>query len=387
MSKAPSVLEKGKVVDDAVTLFVNKLIYSGWEDLRITRELNTAASDFQLRLTDKWKPDQEPWEINSGDAVHIHMGKLSVLTGWVDSMQPSFNATKRSIVMAGRSKTADLVDCSVTGANEYVDITLQALAEKLCAPFGIPVYFRTSPGAPFPKVTIKQGEKVFELFDRLARQRKLVMVVNYEGGLEFLTVGGKRAGTELVQGVNVLSGSSNSNKTNRFSKYIVKGQNLSFLGDASQSSTPIGEFTDEGVTRFRPLVLVNDGTTDAKTAADRAQYEANIRAAKSLEAEIEVQGWYKADGKLWEINEEVFCNVGAIGLRRWMLINKVTFNKNASGTTTILSLIRKDAYDFSFKNKKVKKEDDLSWLKSSQSYQKPSTFNVDPVYQRQEGNQ
>lgn len=386
MSKAPAVTEKGKVLDDAVTLFINKQIYSGWEDVRITRELNAAAGDFQVRLTDRWKPEQQSWSVQSGDGVHIHMGKQSVLTGWIDTVNPSFNATKRSIVVSGRSKTCDIVDCSVTGPNQYSDIDLQTLAQKVCSPFEVPVYFRASPGAKFSSIIVKQGETVFNLLDRHARQRKLLMIVNYEGGLEFVNVGGKRAGTEIRQGVNVLSGSANSDKTNRFSEYIVKGQNLNFLGEPEQSSSPEGKFTDEGVTRFRPYVVVNDGTTDGKTAEDRAQYEANIRAAKSLEAEVEVQGWFKQDGNLWEINEEVFCDVGYLGIRRWMLISKVIFNKNSSGTTTIISLIRKDAYDFSLKNTKVKKEDDLSWLKSSQSYQNPSSF-VPDIYQRQEPRQ
>lgn len=374
MSEAPKIQVKGKTDPDAVTVFVDKEIYAGWEDCQFTRELNTVASDFQLRLTDRWKPNQAKWTIQSGNAVHIHMGGQSVLTGWVDTTTPSFNANSRSIVVRGRSKACDLVDCSVTGANEYLDVNLNGLVQKLLAPFKIPVYFKASAGANFAKITVKQGETVYSLIDRLAKQRNLVMIPNVEGGIEFVTVGGKRAGTDLVQGVNVLSGSSNSDKTNRYSEYIVKGQNLSFLGEPLQSSTPQGNFTDEGVTRYRPLVIVNNAASDDTVTGNRAQYEANIRAAKSLEAEVEVQGWFKKDGKLWDINEEVFCDIGFLGLRRVMLVKKVVFNKNASGTTCVLSLIRKDAYDFTVKNKKLKKEDDLSWLKSAQGYQKPSSF-------------
>lgn len=382
MSNAPKVLVKGQPIDDAVTVFVNGSIYSGWEDVQITRELNTVAGDFQLKLTDKWKPEKMSWSIHAGDAVHIHMGKHSILTGWIDSISPSFSATSRSIIVKGRSKSCDLVDCSVTGLNQFRDVTLQVLAQKLCEPFKVPVYFKTSAGEPFSSPTVKQGETVFAFLDRHARQRKLIMVPNYDGGLEFIKVGGVRSKTKLAQGVNVLSGSSNSDQSNRFSEYIVKGQNLSFKGDdVDQMAGPEGRCTDSGVARFRPLVIINNAASDDVVTTNRAQYEANIRAAKSLEADVEVQGWYKEDGSLWEVNEEVFCDVGFLGLRRWMLVNKVTFNKNASGTTTSISLIRKDAYDFSSPDKRVKKEDDLSWLKT-EGYTKPADF-----WKRQETNQ
>lgn len=387
MSNPPKVVEKTEVIKDAVTFFSDKEIYEGWEDVQITREINTAATEFQLRLTDRWQPGQTPWRIKPGSHAHIHIGKQSVVTGYVDSVNASFSANDRSITAAGRTKTADLVDCSVTGANEFSNITLKEIAVKLCNPFGIPVIFQASAGDSFAKVTVKQGETVFALLDRLARQRKLLMIPSYDGGLIFTQRGTVRAGTELRQGVNVLSGSMNCDNSNRFSQYTAKGQNLSFLGSPEESSSPEGKATDEGITRFRPLVIMNEGTSDNKNTKDRALYEANIRAAKSIEAEIEVVGWFKQDGKLWDVNEVVQCDVGFLGLRREMLIKKVVYQKNSGGTTCILTLIREDAYDFdgtSQKGAKLKKEDELGWLKTTATKTQTRTGEF---WERQKGNQ
>lgn len=385
MSNSPKVTEKTAVISDAVTFFTDKQIYEGWEDVQITREINTCALAFQLRLTDKWQQGKVDWRIQPGSHAHIHMGKQSVITGYVDAVEASFSSNSRSIVARGRSKTADLVDCSVTGANEYSNVTLKEIAEKVCAPFGIYVKFDVSPGDRFAKVTVKQGETVFELLDRLARQRKLIMIPDYDGGLTFTQKGTKRAGTELRQGANVLSGSASYDNSNRFSKYIVKGQNLSFLGSPDQSTSPSGEATDAGIIRFRPLVIVNNGTSDDKNTQDRASYEANIRAAKAIEAEVEVVGWFKQDGKLWDVNEIVQCDIGFLGIRREMLISKVVYQKNSGGTTTTLTLIREDAYDFTTKNKE-KKEKELGWLKATGKNSTP-TRKVSSAFDRQEGKQ
>jgi len=360
--RVPNIFNKTDLVPDAVTLFLNKKVFEGWEDVQVTRELNVLASDFQLKLTDKWKVNQETFSVQPGAECHLHLGKKSFLTGWIDSVALSISTNERSLTANGRSRTCDLVDCSVTGDNEFSGLNLKEIATKACAPFNVPVVFKTDPGAIFEKVTIQQGETVFGLLDRLARQRKILMFPDYEGFLVFAIAGSKRSPVQLIEGVNVLSGSATFDNSERFSVYTVKGQNLSFLGEPDQSAAPSGEATDEGISRFRPLIVVGETATDDGASSDRAAYEAGLRAAKALEVEVQVQGWLRVDGTPWEINEVVACDIGSLGVRRNLLIKKVTFNKNNSGTTATLTLIRPDAFEF---NKKVQKKDDkeIGWLK------------------------
>lgn len=358
--RVPNVFNKTELIPDALTLFLNNKVFEGWEDIQITRELNVLASDFQLKLTDKWKTDQEKFAIQPGMKVHVHLGKKSFLTGWLDSLNLSFSSNSRDITADGRSRTCDLVDCSVTGDNEYSGLTLQEIAVKVCQPFNVVVSFQAPAGEPFSKVTVQQGETVFALLDRLARQRKLIMFPDYEGFLVFARAGAKRSPVQLAEGINVLSGSAKFDNSERFSSYLVKGQNLSFLGEPDQSTSPSGEAKDEGITRFRPLIIVGETSTDDGASVDRAAYEAGLRAAKALEVEVQVQGWLRPDRTPWEINEIVICDIGSLGVRRKLLVKKVVFNKNNSGTTSTLTLIRPDALSF---ETKVKKEADAGWLK------------------------
>jgi prophage tail gpP-like protein len=362
--KGPSIYEKTTKLREVVTLFINKEVYEGWEDVQITKELNACAGDFQLSITDKWREDKADWRIQPQSLVHIHLAGKSFITGWVESVDVSFSSNSRTITIGGRSKTGDLVDSSVTGANEYSNLSLLEIATMLCKPFDIRVKALADVGAKFEKITVQQGETVFALIDRLARQRKIILSSSAEGELLFTKQGTAKSKTELRQGVNILSGKATVNTTDRFSNYIVKGQNVAFLGNENDSTSPEGESNDEGMGRYRPLVMLNETLSDGGSARDRASYEAHARLAKSLQVEIEVQGWLKEDGQPWSVNELVDVDAPFLGVRKTLLIKKAVFNKSNGGTTTQLSLVRNDAYLFEKAIKKKKdKEDAFGWTK------------------------
>lgn len=358
-----SVYQQTKLIPDAVILYIEKQVFHGWEDVKITKELNSAASDFTLKLTDRWAQNQESWKIAPGNKVHLHAGKYSALTGYIDSVQGSISSNERSISVSGRSKTCDIVDCSVLEPNQYDGLTFDKIAKQVCAPFGISVTMNSDPGAAFERITLQQGEAAFALLDRLARQRKLIMRPGAEGDLVFEKAGARNSKTELKLGQNILSGNINQDNSNRFSKYIIKGQGTGALGEALQVTEPSSESIDGGINRYRPMLMLAESSVDESASENRAQYERELRAAKALTVEVQVRGWFQAPGSLWELNELVFVDIGALGIRRKMLISKVEFNKNGSGTTTNLSLIRKDAYDFGT-NKEKPAEDNLGWTKA-----------------------
>lgn len=359
--RVPNVTAKKDALPGQMTLFVGGKIFEGWEDLQLTRELNAYASDFQIRMTDKWREDKEAWRIQPEQHAHIHIGKESIFEGYIDGVSASVAANSRAVTVKGRSKTEDIVDCSVYGESSYTSLNLKEVAEKVCAPFGIKPIFLSEPGAAFNTVVVQQGETVHTLLDKLARQRKLLVYPSHNGNLIFCKPGEKRASTQLVQGVNVLSGKSDYDFSNRFSTYIAKGQNIGFLDPSDKTIGTLGTATDAAITRYRPLVVVSETVSDDGVSENRAAYEASLRKAQSLKVEIQVQGFYQKDGTLWDINQTVFVDCGFLGVRRWMLTKKVTYSKNLSnGTVTNLELVLPDSFNF---EKDKKKEDPLGWSK------------------------
>jgi prophage tail gpP-like protein len=358
--RVPSVFQKTTVLPDQLTLWVGGKIFEGWEDMSFTRELNACASDFQVKMTDKWREDKEAWRVAAGQHAHIHIGKISMLEGFIDAVEASVSSNARGVTAKGRSKTCDLVDCSVTGDNQFTNLNLKEIATKVLAPFKIPLIFSADPGLPFPTTTLQTGETVFALLDRLARQRKLLIYPSPNGSLVFAKAGSKRASTQLVEGVNILSGKSSYDFSNRFSTYEAKGQNIGWMGEGKDTAAPLGSATDAGIGRYRPLVIMSEAVSDNGGTENRAAYEAALRKAQSLKVEIQTQGFYQKDGTLWDINQFVFVDCGFLGVRRWLIVKKVTYNKSGGGTTTTMELCLPDSFNF---EKAKKKEDPLGWAK------------------------
>jgi prophage tail gpP-like protein len=364
----PASYEKTVKLPDVLEMFVAKKIYQGWLDVSLNRELNTAASDFKVSLVDVWETNKEPWRLAPGEAIHMHAGGKSILTGYIDKIEAAVSAAQRQITCSGRTKTCDLVDCSILGdENQFKGMSLKAIVLQLVKPFGLAVSFQGDEGASFADIKVSPGETVFSLIDKLARQRKLVVYPSVDGSLVFANPGARLAATELVQGINVKSGNVTSDFTDRYSIYKTKANanNLAWLKDDSVGkAAPSGEATDDAVGRYRPLMLVGEVTGDDEVVEDRAAYESSLRAAQSLHAEVVVQGWFQAPGRLWEINEIVKVDIGFLGLKRKMLIEKIEFSKSESGTTATLRLILPEALDYKVKKKKAKAGPELSWIET-----------------------
>lgn len=356
--RAPNVFDYSTLIEDAATFYVNNKLYEGWKNVRVTRTMDSISGSFSLTLLDKFTIDQTAWELTPGRRAHMHLGKNAVFEGYIDNMDVSFSANTKNVTLQGRDRTADLVDCSVTGESEYQALTLDQIATKLCEPFGVKVLNLTDVGNPFESISVKPSEKVFDLLTRLARQRGVILYSSTHGNLIINKRATTRAQTELVQGVNILEASANYTNTDRFSEYTVKAQNDGTIGSKSEDATEgEGTATDAGVGRFRPIVMISEAAGDSASAKSRAQWEATFRAAKSATIKVKVQGWREKTGELWDVNKLVFLDSPKIGIKDQLLISKVTFSQSESRARVCdLELVRKDSYE---KVDVVSKDNDL----------------------------
>jgi prophage tail gpP-like protein len=271
-----------------------------------------------------------------------------IIAGYVDSVSPALAKDSTSIAVAGRDKTADLIDCSVEySKGEIAGATLTRLAQLLCAPFGVSVVAPSSTGAVIDIFKIQQGETVFEALDRAAKKRGYLLTTDGLGSLVITRPGTQRATTRLEQGINILSGSAVFDFKNRFSKYTVKGQDFGWNKevDPAFAYKTIATATDPSVKRHRPLVIQSEQLTNLNDAKQRVNWEASVRAARASKFNIVVQGWRQGDGSLWRPNQLVLCRADRIGLNGEMLITDVSYTLGSdTGSTTTLALERKDAY-------------------------------------------
>ena len=329
------------------SLAVNGKKFEGWESISVKRSIKAIAGAFSLNLTDKWAQEQSSWLLNPGDECALSIGGDRLITGYLDGVKPSFTKESRTIVVSGRDKTGDMVDCSaVHKPGNWSDISILRLANLLGAPFGITAKSTVSGLKPFQNFNIQNGESAFECLDRAAKLMGVLLMNDGTGNILITRTGTQRASTNLEQGNNILSASANFEMKERFSKYIVKGQNAGLADEATPGVdfAASGIATDAWIERYRPLIVMAEGAATPEICTQRARWEATVRAAKSSPIAVIVQGWRQSDGKLWELNKIVKLKSPWLGVNQDFLITSVEFKKSNDGTLTNLELERPDAY-------------------------------------------
>ena len=337
----------GSTDENKAILYINGQTYDGWEGVSIQRNLEAISGGFSVKVFDKWRQSQSEWTIKPGDEVRVKIGSDTLINGYVDSVSGSFTKDNRSITVEGRDKSGDLVDCSIVSEeSQYKDKTLTELATIFCEPFGISVEEETDVGEPFKKWDIQQGESVFDNLDRMAKLRGVLIVSKPDGNIKIVRSGDDRADDEIVQGENLLSGSVSYDHSDRFSEYVVKGQSAGNDNtNGKNASQNKDQATDEGVKRYRPLLVIGEGSSDKTTVKDRAQWEATTRAARGFRLTVNIAGWRQSSGKLWEVNQKVKTKAEFAGINKSLLIAGVTYVKDLDeGTITVLELVRPDSY-------------------------------------------
>lgn len=354
--------DRTSLIDDAATFYVNNKVYEGFKNIRLSRNLLSLTGAFEITLTDKWRAEKEDYDIKTGDRIHCHLGNNPLYEGYIDRLSISFNSSSRNLTISGRDRTSDLVDCSVIGPFEFNKLDFLAIAKQLVEPFGLKVISNVFVGEKFSKFTIKQGETVFEVLERAAKERDLLLMSTTHGNLLIDKKGSTRASSELVEGINVLSAGAEFDNSERFSEYHIKGQQSGLIGELTDATESEAKSTDDGILRYRPTLIIAENSVNKESAQKRANWESTFRAANATKVSVAVQGWRQKDKSLWATNQIVHVDIRSLGLKTDMLISKVKFDQSANGRRTELELIRKDAFDF---KKEIKKDDDpldqLGW--------------------------
>lgn len=330
-----------------VKLQVGGSIYKGWKDVGIDRSLDAVAGAFTLSISEKWERDMRPWPILPGDECVVTCGEEAVVTGYVDRINPAFDAEDRSYGVSGRDKTADLVDCSaVVPSSEIRGQTIAGIARQVCEPFGISITAEEE-GEIVTSHAVEPGETAFECLSRAAVQQGLVLTTDGRGNL----VIAKKVGTAgradpLVFGANLKEASAEYDFTNRHSEYTLKGTSGAPWEDEEKPKPQIkGAATDGRVKRYRPLILVGDMQATDASAGTRAEMEARKRAGESVKVRAVVYGWTQSDGRLWTLNATTTIDAPWLHLESTeLIISSVGFRRGNDGTTTELELTLPDAW-------------------------------------------
>lgn len=331
-----------------VALKIDNLIYGGWTESRVEMAIGEIASTFELTLSAHWGQRRGRPAIMDNSAVQILIDDELVIDGWIDELRTSYDHETATTTITGRSRTADLVDCSAGAKiSEWKDRTLLQIAADIGREFGVTVRALTDVGEPFAKVDVSQGESAGDFLQRLCAARAVFPMADAHGNLTLVRAGEELQGA-LVLGKNIKAMSGTSSSRGRFSPVIVKGDGMGNIwADPDATASSDARATDVNVARYRPKIIISETSGDAKSFADRAQFEVNVRAGKAKSYEYTLTGWRTggATGPLWQPNKLVTVDDPEAGIDTTMLVERVVFTKNEEGTLTQLSVVPPAAYD------------------------------------------
>lgn len=348
---------------EIVTLVVNNQEWSGWTECSIAAGIERLSRDFNVQISRRWPGAKGKPKINKGDSVEIFIGSDKVITGFVEATPITYDAKSVSFGIVGRSKTCDLVDCSIV-SQQFSGQSLVQIMTSIAAPFSLSVVDLGVPKTALQGVQIDFGESGMDVINKLLGLQQVLAYDDPLGRIVVSPAGSKNADTALVLGKNILTCDTEQSIKDRFSEYQVAGQragNNQDFGKATLSAIR-AKTSDAGVTRYRPMIIRQTGNATTQSCSDRSAFEMARRQARTDEVTYTVQGWRQGSGKLWTPNELVTVFDPVVGFdNHQLLIAEVTFQQGAGGTTASLRVGPPDAYlpelDEAAKKKKQKKRD------------------------------
>ncbi|HSZ92364.1 MAG TPA: hypothetical protein VK822_23645 [Acetobacteraceae bacterium] len=313
--------------------------FDGWLTVRIERSVENACIAFGFHATRTWPGMAEQWWIEPGDAVSVRLGDHILCVGWIDMMSPGYDGENHSIEISGRGRVCDLCDCSYVGPPwQWKNTNVADIITALADPFQITVVIDADLGAPMD-FTIQQGEACYEAIDRICRLRQVLSYEQPDGSLLITRVSDAVCPSKLVLGNSIWRASSTLDDRDRFSHYIVKGQQkASDSTSPKQAAESIGTVTDPSMRRYRPKLMVQSANTDNGAALDRAKWEKQQRWGNARTAEITVAGLLQSNGEPWPINQLCDIEDAWLGLDRRLAITKTVLFVGNEGIQTTLTL-------------------------------------------------
>lgn len=335
-----------------VELKVDGKIFSGWTSVTVNRSIETMAGYFDLGVNVQTSTDLS--SLAPGKPFTLSIDGQTVITGYTDGRRRQMGADSMKITIAGRDKTADLIDCAaIYKGGQWKKRTLEQIARDLCQPYGVAVRWELTDAesaAPFSSFTLDHSETVYEALGRAARARGVLITSNAAGDLVF-TRADESHSDRLVLGENLLSVDFDEDYRDRFSEYTVKGHGRSNgkVGDTVDARTIAsqkGTATDSAITRYRPMIILADSKIDTQSATARALREQRRRLAKSVTFEAQLDGWTRSNGQIWMPNILAEIDASKFAIQTGpLLVSKVVLTlDDREGVKTTLTLAPRDGF-------------------------------------------
>lgn len=281
-----------------VALTIDGVRYHYWTEMSIDRVLDsidtiTIRAPFDSEVAEI-RDTFEPFTYKD---MTVTVGGEPLFTGTLVSIDPEVNEDSKVLNVSGYAKCGVLNDVTAPASAlplEFNRQTLQDIAAKLCAPFGIDVVFDAPAGSAFERVACDPSRKILEFLTELAQQRGLIISNDAEGNLVFTRTANSPPVARLKQGESpLLNVRPRFNPQNYFSH--ITGIESSEAGKQGGQHTVKNPHVKAGVRPYNFSVTDADGA-DVKTATEA---KAGRMIGNMASYPIEVATWRDSSDKLW----------------------------------------------------------------------------------------
>ncbi len=350
-----------------MALVVDGVPYTNFTAMAVTQSIENFAGQFSFSAIDvNGKFNAKSYPIKLGSLCKVTIDGVPVLTGYVEAVGVDTSDTTHSVTISGRDITCDLVDSTMpaTFSPAAQNISLAAIINQVQALFGLalPVLNQVTDITDFTSFEIvapDAGQSAHDYLEKFARKKRVMLTTNGAGAIVITRASGNPLGMSFINRRNdttlqnnMLSSSVNYDYSQRFSKYIIGSQaNMQGLNDAGDTDNESvvdaqAETLDTSMTRTtRHLYIVAENVSDATALKERAEWEANIRMARSRQYSCVIDSHTVSAGKPFWFNRTAMVIDDNAAINETMLIKSVTFNENNNdGVKASIDFVVANAY-------------------------------------------
>jgi len=446
--------------EDNITIDIAGVSFKTFKSVSVNESLDFFGKTFNIDIN---IPTQDADIFYEGQGIKLYLDDEPFLTGYIDEVDIDYSVGSCDVRFSGRDKVSDLIDSRISNKVFATPTTFENVLKKVLEAVGYEVLSATKIGTSISKIKIpssltslaskfniptsfeeglalaenqiavineygdiepfsnsegigfSKDESAYELIQRLADKRRLVLGTDGNGNIIIRKIGNKQALvklqnlTELNKKSGLLGGllqsgasatvdtSQNNIKDasvkrdlkNRYYEYKIISSSTGTNPDSKDLKAGLdnlknnvvqysGVFYDESVRKTRKFVdyVANLNNSQCK---DRAEWECNIRYSKSYVYSCSIVGWRQGlrpitfkslatalsspsnftkpqKNEPWQANQLVQINDNLAQVDDNLLIKDITYNlSKESGSFVRLNLVDKLSYTNSVFEPKIKK--------------------------------
>lgn len=285
--------------------------------------------------------------VKPGDLCVVTVDGEKRLTGYIDKGETSYTTDTHEITYTGRSKTADVIDSSISGlsitqATSLVD-AIQEVLNDIGSGLSVIDLAETDKFEDFEKVTGEYGESAFDVISKYCRKRQVLLTSDEEGNIVLTRGVASNSDISISNSEtgNIISASGIHTLENRYHKYEVGSQEgdkaFNFSGETSAKaiSSKFGLIQDDQIRPSRVLRIVAESSSNAEDCEARADWKAKIARSRSIGYKAKV-AFHNQDGEVYKKGiliriDDPFVFDETVS----MLVKKVVFTQGDESTTEL----------------------------------------------------